>query len=153
MVRLDVPLFLATTVAILSYFFLFLHGERQPGLLSRLLLLPVISIGLAPSIALSVLRGVWSKGGVFERTPKFGIVGKAKLPVQSFLYRRANLPYLFLNSILFCYSLLPVVFACQWGIWYALPLFALFPCGFLYVIIQEMREAQVQSGEQAEISV
>jgi cellulose synthase/poly-beta-1,6-N-acetylglucosamine synthase-like glycosyltransferase len=149
--RLDVPLFLATSVAILTYFFMFLHGERQTGSVYRLLLLPVISIGLAPSIALSVLRGVWSKGGIFERTPKFGIVGRASLPVQSFLYRRTDLSYLFLNTILFCYSLLPVAFACQRSTWYALPFFALFPSGFLYVLILEIREALVQSGEQAEV--
>ena len=140
MLRVDIPLFLVTTVAILSYFFLFLRGERSQGSFHRLLILPMISIGLAPSIALSVIRGVWSTGGFFERTPKFGIVGRASLPLQAVLYRQKNLPYLLLNLILLCYSLLPLMFACQRGTWYALPLFAIFPAGFLLVIVQEARE-------------
>lgn len=141
MLCLDAPLFLATTVAILTYFFAFLRAEGQERSLHRLIFLPVISIGLAPSIALSVLKGVWSRGGVFDRTPKFGITGRSTLPLQAFLYRNANLPYLLLNLILFCYSLLPLWFAWQRGTWYSLPFFALFPGAFLYVLIQETREA------------
>lgn len=140
MLQLDIPLFFSTTAAILCYFFLFLRGEPGRGPLRRLLLLPMISIGLAPSIALSVVRGVFSKGGYFERTPKFGIIGRASLPLQAVLYHQKNLPYLLLNTILFCYSLLPITFAWQRGTWYALPLFVIFPAGFLMVLAQEARE-------------
>lgn len=140
LLRLDLPLFLSTTAAILCYFFLFLRSEPSRGSLTRLLLLPMISIGLAPSIAVSVVRGAFSRGGFFERTPKFGIVGRASLPLQAALYRQKNLPYLLLNMVLFCYSLLPITFAWQRGTWYAMPLFAIFPAGFLMVVIQELRE-------------
>lgn len=140
MLQLDIPLFFSTTAAILCYFFLFLRSESGRTPLRRLLLLPMISIGLAPSIALSVVRGVFSNGGFFERTPKFGIIGRASLPLQAVLYRQKNLPYLFLNTVLFCYSLLPLSFAWQRGTWYALPLFVIFPAGFLMVLAQEARE-------------
>jgi hypothetical protein len=100
----------------------------------------VVSIGLAPGISLAVLRGLWSKGGFFERTPKFGITGRGILPRHAFLYRQKGLPYLLLNALLFLYSLLPLMFAWQRGTWYALPLFVLFPAGFLAVIIQELHE-------------
>lgn len=146
MLRLDAPLFLAASAAILFYFFVFLRSEGQTFSLHRLLLLPILSIGLAPSIAFSVFRGIWSNGGAFERTPKFGIVGRSALPFQAFLYRRGNLPYLLLNSILFSYSLLPVVYAWQQGTWYSLPFFALFPSGFLYVLIMEIQESRAIPG-------
>ncbi len=141
LLRLDLPLFLSTTAAILCYFFLFLRGEGTRGSLGRLAILPMISIGLAPSIAFSVVRGVFSRGGFFERTPKFGIVGRASLPLQSIRYRQKNLPYLLLNLFLLCYSILPLTFAWQRGTWYALPLFVIFPAGFLMVVLQEAREA------------
>jgi cellulose synthase/poly-beta-1,6-N-acetylglucosamine synthase-like glycosyltransferase len=140
MLRLDLPLFIATSCAIMSYFFVYLTANRGNGSLWRFLLLPVVSIGLAPSISLAVLRGLWSTGGFFERTPKFGITGKSILPRQAFLYRQKGLQYLLLNSLLLLYSLLPLSFAWQRGTWYALPLFILFPAGFLAVIIQELQE-------------
>jgi cellulose synthase/poly-beta-1,6-N-acetylglucosamine synthase-like glycosyltransferase len=140
MIRLDLPLFIATSCAIMSYFFVYLTANRTGGSLRRFLLLPVVSIGLAPGISLAVLRGLWSAGGFFERTPKFGITGRGILPRHAFLYRQKGLPYLLLNALLFLYSLLPLMFAWQRGTWYALPLFVLFPAGFLAVIIQELHE-------------
>ncbi len=140
MLRLDLPLFIATSCAIMAYFFVYLTANRGKGSLWRFLLLPVVSIGLAPSISLAVLRGLWSSGGFFERTPKFGITGKSILPRQAFLYRQKGLQYLLLNSLFLLYSLLPLSFAWQRGTWYALPLFVLFPAGFLAVIIQELQE-------------
>jgi len=140
MVRLDLPLFVATSCAIMSYFFVYAIAHRTGGSFRRFLLVPVVSIGLAPSISLAVLRGLWSRGGFFERTPKFGITGRSLLPRHAFLYRQKGLPYLLLNSLLFLYSLLPLLFAWQRGTWYALPLFLLFPAGFLAVILQEVHE-------------
>ncbi len=143
MIRLDLPLFVATSCAIMSYFFVYVTANHSRGSLRRFLLLPVVSIGLAPSISLAVLRGLWSRGGFFERTPKFGITGRSILPRHAFLYRQKGLPYLLLNTLLFLYSLLPLTFAWQRGTWYALPLYLLFPAGFLAVIIQEVHELLV----------
>ncbi|MRR58098.1 MAG: glycosyltransferase [Deltaproteobacteria bacterium] len=140
MMRLDLPLFVATSCAIMSYFFVYVLATRDHGSLRRFLILPIVSIGLAPSISLAVLRGLWSTGGFFERTPKFGITGRSILPRHAFLYRQKGLPYLLLNALLFLYSLLPLMFAWQRGTWYALPLFFLFPAGFLAVIVQEVLE-------------
>ncbi len=136
--RLDLPLFLATSGAILGYFFVYLTTIRTTCGWRSFLLLPMLSIGLAPSIAVAVVQGLWSEGGCFIRTPKFGSVGKSALPGQAFVYHQPELPYLFLNAGLFLYSLLPLVFAWQRGTWYALPLFALFPGGFLTVLLMDL---------------
>jgi cellulose synthase/poly-beta-1,6-N-acetylglucosamine synthase-like glycosyltransferase len=152
MMRLDLPLFVATSCAIMSYFFMYMASGRSNVSLRRFLLLPVVSIGLAPSISLAVLRGLWSRGGFFERTPKYGITGKGILPRSAFLYRQKGVPYLLLNALLFLYSIMPLMFAWQRETWYAVPLFLLFPCGFLLVIIQELSELRVHSRVSTETS-
>jgi cellulose synthase/poly-beta-1,6-N-acetylglucosamine synthase-like glycosyltransferase len=140
LLRLDLPLFLGASGAILLYFSVHARRRGKHSTLYSLLLLPVLSIGLAPTIALSVLRGAACRGGVFERTPKFGLRGKERLPRLASLYRQQFLPYLLMNSILFIYSLLPAVFAWQRGTWPALPFFLLFPLGFALVIGKDLQE-------------
>lgn len=137
--RIDLPLFLATSGAILCYFLLYSirSGSRD---LRHLLLLPALTIGLAPSISLSVLKGLYSFGGEFVRTPKFGIKGHERIPGLAFLYRQKNLPYIFMNGALLIYCLLPLLFAWQRETWFALPLFLLFPFGFALVLFKDIRE-------------
>ncbi len=137
--RIDLPLFLATSGAIISYFFVYSirSGKKR---LHHLLLLPALTIGLAPSISLSVVKGMFNSGGIFERTPKFGILGREKLPCPAILYRQKNLAYIFLNAALFCYCLLPLIFAWQRETWLALPLFLLFPFGFALVVAKDIIE-------------
>ncbi|MFZ4858079.1 MAG: glycosyltransferase family 2 protein [Desulfuromonadaceae bacterium] len=137
--RVDLPLFLATTGAIMSYFLLYTvrSGSRKYG---HLLLLPALTVGLAPSISLSVLKGLFSSGGEFERTPKFGVTGRERIPGMAFLYQQKSLPYIFLNSLLFLYCLLPIIFAWQRETWFAVPLFLLFPFGFALVVVKDVSE-------------
>ncbi len=138
--QIDLPLFLATSGAIMSYFLLYTvrSGSRKFG---HILLLPALTIGLAPSISLSVVKGLFRSGGVFERTPKFGVQGREQMPGLAFLYRQKNLPYLIMNALLFFYCLLPILFAWQRGTWFALPLFLLFPFGFALVLAQDLSES------------
>lgn len=70
---IDLPLFLISSGAILAYYFVYNVFTRKIHTLITIPLLPLISIGLSPCFALSVLKGVFQKGGVFARTPKFGI--------------------------------------------------------------------------------
>jgi cellulose synthase/poly-beta-1,6-N-acetylglucosamine synthase-like glycosyltransferase len=137
--RVDLPLFLATSGAIMSYFLLYTvrSGSRKFG---NVLLLPALTIGLAPSISLSVLKGLFHSGGEFERTPKFGVTGRERIPGMAFLYQQKNLPYIFMNSLLFLYCLLPVFFAWQREAWFAVPLFLLFPFGFALGVVKDVSE-------------
>ena len=137
--RIDLPLFLATSGAIMSYFLLYTvrSGSRKFG---HILLLPALTIGLAPSISLSVLKGLFRSGGEFERTPKFGVQGRERIPGLAFLYHQKNLPYIVMNALLFLYCLLPLTFAWQRETWFALPLFLLFPFGFALVVVKDIGE-------------
>ena len=140
--RVDLPLFLLTSGAIMSYFLLYTirSGSRK---FSHILLLPALTIGLAPSISLSVLRGLFRSGGTFERTPKFGVIGRERIPGLAFLYQQKNLPYVMLNSLLFLYCLLPILFVWQRETWFAVPLFLLFPFGFALVLVRDISESVV----------
>lgn len=138
--RIDLPLFLATSGAIMSYFLIYSLRSGSTRL-SHLCLLPALTIGLAPSISLSVLKGLFQAGGEFERTPKFGVRGREQVPGLAFLYRQKNLPYILMNALLFLYCLLPVIFAGQRETWFALPLFLLFPFGFALVLGKDIRES------------
>ena len=138
--RIDVPLFLFTSGAIFLYFFHYRRLQSQEYPLYVLLLLPVFAIGMAPSIALSVIAGFFRQGGVFDRTPKFGITGRGGLPGLACLYRQPALPYLFMNMAFFAYALLPILFAWQRHTWVAIPLLMVLPLGFLVMIYQELGE-------------
>lgn len=138
--RVDLPLFLATSGAILSYFLL--YAARSGTLqLRQVFLLPALTVGLAPSISLSVLKGMFCTGGEFERTPKFGVRGRERVPGLAFLYRQKSLAYLFMNSVLFLYCLLPIAFAWQRETFVAIPMFVLFPLGFALMLYKDVNES------------
>jgi cellulose synthase/poly-beta-1,6-N-acetylglucosamine synthase-like glycosyltransferase len=138
--RLDVPLFIFSSLAILLYFTLYRLGHKTSVPLRCLFALPVFSIGLAPSIALSVLQGFFKQGGVFDRTPKFGVDGRGKLPILASLYRERSLPCLIVNAVLFGYTLLPVLFAVERSTWLAIPFLLVFPVGFLLVMYEDFQD-------------
>jgi len=140
MLRLDAPLFMATSFILFFYFFIYAMKQTRKISFGHLLMLPVLTIGIAPSIALSVVEGLIFSGGVFHRTPKFGLRGGEHMPKLAFLYRQQSLPYILMNSILLFYSLLPLMFVYQRGTWLAIPFVMLFPSGFLLVICRDMME-------------
>lgn len=140
LLRLDVPLFFCASGAVGLYFLAHVTATRNRAALGCLPLIPVLTVGLAPSLALSVVRGVFCRGGVFERTAKFGVLGRSRLPGLARLYRKSPWSYLLLNAILFAYTLLPLQFAWQREVWPALPFACLFPAGFLLLLLRDAWE-------------
>jgi cellulose synthase/poly-beta-1,6-N-acetylglucosamine synthase-like glycosyltransferase len=138
--RLDLPLLLCGSGAILLYFYLFAFSQKDRGVISWLFVLPVLAVGLAPSLAVSVMDGMWHKGGEFERTPKFGCRAKAHSSNSAQYYRQKKVIYLMMNFCFLVYTILPLIFSWQRGTWLALPFLTIFPFGFFIVIIKEMRE-------------
>ena len=139
--RIDVPLFIMSSVAILFYFALYRQAQKHRVSLRSLLILPVFAIGLAPSIAFSVFKGLFRKGGVFDRTPKYAIKGHGTLPALAFLYRDRPLSHLFVNALFFAYTMLPVWYALNRGTWLAVPFLLVFPVGFIMVIYMDFMES------------
>jgi cellulose synthase/poly-beta-1,6-N-acetylglucosamine synthase-like glycosyltransferase len=140
MLRLDAPLFLATSFILFLYFLIYAMQQKRKVSFSRLLMLPILTIGIAPSITLSVIKGLLCSGGIFHRTPKFGLRGGERMPKLASLYRQQSVPYILMNTALFVYSLLPLLFVYQRGTWLAIPFVLLFPLGFLLVIWRDVME-------------
>ena len=140
LLKIDLPLLAGTSFAILLYFFAYTLASGSVRSLRWLPLLPVFGIGMSPSISLSVIKGAFSSGGHFERTPKFGLQGSQPPPLLAFLYRQKAIPYLAINVLFLCYSFLPLVFSWQRETWLALPFLALFPAGFLLVILKDLAD-------------
>jgi cellulose synthase/poly-beta-1,6-N-acetylglucosamine synthase-like glycosyltransferase len=140
MLRLDAPLFMTTSFILFLYFLIYAMQQERKVSFSRLLMLPILTIGIAPSITLSVIKGLLCSGGIFHRTPKFGLRGGERIPKMATLYRQQSLPYILMNTALFAYSLLPLLFVYQRGTWLAIPFVLLFPLGFLLVIWRDVME-------------
>lgn len=146
----DLPLFMASTGAILLYFYLYsasivtIHTETKTAMSFHFLLVPLLCIGLAPGISLEILKGSFKKGGVFTRTPKFGIRGKGNLPKQINSYNIKAFPNFMLNLLLTIYTMMPLVFAWQRETWLAMPFLFLFPLAFLIVMVCDTKDSLVQ---------
>lgn len=156
MLCFDLPLFLSSGGAILTYFFLYARGMNLKTL-RHLPLIPLVSMGLAPSIALSILTGGWRRGGVFERTPKYGVTDHDDNRVSNQFYRLSIGPSLILNAGLAVYTSMPLVFAWQRETWPAVPFLMFFPLGFLLVMAQDLSglswsESPVHTEEEQAIS-
>jgi cellulose synthase/poly-beta-1,6-N-acetylglucosamine synthase-like glycosyltransferase len=139
LLRVDLPLILCTSFAILTYFFIYALHNKSVKRLAYIFLLPILSIGMAPSLALSVLSGTFGKGGNFERTPKFGVYAGGSFRKPAAVYRQSRAFYVVLNSLLLAYSLMPVVFAWQRETWLAIPFISLFPFAFCLVLVKELK--------------
>lgn len=141
---IDIPLFLLSTGAILCYFYLYAKQisytqtkiKTMPSL--RVLIIPLLCIGLAPGIAYQIVRGGFKKGGAFVRTPKSGILGKGLMPKEA--YSLDVIPNFILNIPLFLYTLMPLVFAWHRETWLAMPFLLFFPLGCFLVILCDSKE-------------
>jgi cellulose synthase/poly-beta-1,6-N-acetylglucosamine synthase-like glycosyltransferase len=140
LLRLDLPLFFGASGALTFFFLLHLLVRRNFAGLRYLPLLPALCIGLAPSLAVAILQGLTRSGGVFERTPKFGLAGRSRHTALSNVCAQKGRVYLLFNLLLFAYSLLPLAFSWNHRVWAAIPLAALFPAGFLLLIWREGRD-------------
>jgi cellulose synthase/poly-beta-1,6-N-acetylglucosamine synthase-like glycosyltransferase len=136
---MEVWLFLFSSGAVLLYFFIYTR-RFQPSLKWHLLLIPVLSIGMAPALALAVISGLLTKGGIFHRTPKYGVMGRTRPVGFRFPYESRFLRAMIVNIPLFFYTLLPVLFLWQtrkWAVFFPV----LFPMGFAWVIAGDIRDA------------
>lgn len=135
---LDLLLFALATGAIMLFFFCHACRRRQWKLLPWLPLLPVVTLGLAPSLSLAAMQGLFRRGGEFVRTPKCGpeggLAGRLRLPG----YAVSSKSYLTLA--LAFYGLIPVALA--WREYSALGaiFLLLFPAGFLLVFFCDLVE-------------
>ncbi len=131
----DVPIFLATTVSIATFYICAQRHLNPRGWMRDMLLLPMLislAIGMSVNNARAVLEAVFNQQSDFNRTPKYGDARKPTLT------RRKS--YLPLASLL---PVLELLFAgyfafCAWhaimlGQWTSVPFTLMFFVGFSYV--------------------
>lgn len=150
MMRIDLPFFLGTTCLIMFFFFVYARQYEGKESIAYVALLPFFSVAVAPSIALSVMKGLVVRGGVFDRTPKFGLHGTKVLPKRAFLYTNGISSYIFLTLLFLLYSLMPFSYALERKTWFALPLLGIFSMGFLGVMVGEISEMSLNAKRKRE---
>lgn len=131
----DLPIFLATTVSIASFYIVAQRHLNPGGWLRDLLLMPMLlalAIGMSVNNARGVVEAMLNRQSEFTRTPKYGQSTTAPLKRRvRYLPIQSVLPALeFLLALYFAY--------CTWhaaatGSWTSVPFLLLFLIGFSYV--------------------
>ncbi len=136
---IDLPFFLISGGAVFLYYFYYSLYRKDIKAVMVLSLLPVLSIGLAPALGWAVLTGIFTKGGRFQRTPKYGMDEPSRRAEFSFLRSESIWIYLLIHMGLFAYCQLPIFLAFSRGTWPALPFLLLFPLGFGLIIAMDLQ--------------
>ena len=136
----DLPLFLLACMAILSYFFI--YAFKKSGLKTACWtpLLPLVTLGLSPSLAVAGLNGLFQRGGTFNRTPKYGLTGKAQTRIPRLLSAKSSVRRLSIYTLLIVYSCIPLYLYQKCFTWVSIPFLAMFPISFFIVAAKEATE-------------
>jgi len=131
----DIPIFLATTVSIATFYIVAQRHLNPRGWLRDFLLMPLLlalAIGMSVNNARGVLEALFKRPSEFTRTPKYGQTGMAA--------RRRTVRYLPIRSLLPAVEILFAIYFsyCTWsaiasGAWTSVPFLLLFLGGFAYV--------------------
>lgn len=131
----DVPIFLATTVSIATFYIVAQRHLNPVSWMRDLLLMPMLlalAIGMSVNNARGVLEALFKKQSEFTRTPKYGQAVAAE--------RRRAVRYPPIRSILPAVEILFALYFtfCTWnavisGAWTSVPFLFLFLVGFGYV--------------------
>jgi cellulose synthase/poly-beta-1,6-N-acetylglucosamine synthase-like glycosyltransferase len=134
-VLLDLPLFLGTTMSVIS-FYIVAQREVQPrGWANRLRYLPLmlaVGIGLCINQTRAVLEALLGKETEFVRTPKHGIARKGE-SWSGKKYRAMKNLVPFFEIFMGLYFVATLLVAARGGHFLSMPFLLLFLVGFLYV--------------------
>ncbi len=106
-------------------------------------LLPLLTLGVSPSLALASISGLFRRGGAFNRTAKYGVQNKKGASFIPLLSVRSSIPHLAFYSILIVYSCLPVTLIPAMGYWASIPFLSMFPLSFSLVAFREAADTFV----------
>ena len=131
---LDLPLFLGATGSVILFYVLSQKAvnrewRREIRLLPSLM---GLGIGLSVNNARAVVSGLFKWGGIFERTPKYGIETSTDTWRQKHYRVSCNLSAQ-IERALAVYSAGCFVLAWQLEMWFSLPFLYLFLHGFVYM--------------------
>jgi cellulose synthase/poly-beta-1,6-N-acetylglucosamine synthase-like glycosyltransferase len=146
MMYIDVPLFVASTFSI-SSFYLVSQRELFPKTWTRALLylpfLMALGIGLTITNTRAVLEALLGKQTAFARTPKYRVESK-KDKVWSTKYRRRLGWMPWLEILIGCYFALMVSYAVQHENYITVPFLVLFVAGYWYTGLMSILQGRFE---------
>ena len=134
LLAIDLPLFVGATLSVVA-FYLASQMRARGGLRRALRDLPALmglGVGLAVNNTRAVLSGLRERGGVFHRTPKYRIEGRAG-DWKSKRYLRPTDRSLAVEGLLATYLAACFTAAVLWQMWACLPFLSLFLYGYVYM--------------------
>jgi cellulose synthase/poly-beta-1,6-N-acetylglucosamine synthase-like glycosyltransferase len=140
MLVIDLPLFLASSCSI-SSFYLVAQRTLHPKTWKRaLLFLPFVmatGIGISVRNAVAVMEALWGKESEFARTPKLGIEGASGRTIgKKYRNRSGWLPYIEIGLGL--YFAATIVYAARNENYATIPFLLLFVWGYLYTGVMSL---------------
>ncbi len=154
MLVIDLPLFLASTCSISSFYIAAQKELRPKTWLSTFLYMPFVmatGIGLSVRNAQGVLEAIFGKKSAFARTPKFKIEGKlGTFAAKKYKNKSGWMPYVELGLGL--YFALAVIYAISNENYATAPFLLLFVWGYLYTGFMSLSQswfAQLRFGVNA----
>jgi cellulose synthase/poly-beta-1,6-N-acetylglucosamine synthase-like glycosyltransferase len=144
MLYIDLPLFMASTFSI-SSFYLVSQRELFPGKWYRALLylpfLMALGIGLTVTNTRAVLEALWGKPSDFARTPKYHVESK-KDKVRANTYRRGLGWVPWVELLIGCYFALTVFYAIDNENYITVPFLVLFVVGYWYTGLMSLLQGR-----------
>jgi cellulose synthase/poly-beta-1,6-N-acetylglucosamine synthase-like glycosyltransferase len=146
MLVIDLPLFLASTCSI-SSFYLIAQRNLHPKTWHRaILFMPFVmatGIGISVRNAVAVLEAIFGKQSEFARTPKYNIAGqKGSWQKKSYRNRSGVLPYI--EIFLGFYFAVTIIYAYQNQNYATIPFLLLFVWGYLYTGFMSLGQAWIE---------
>ena len=148
MLYIDLPLFMASTFSI-SSFYLMSQKELFPkSWLRTFLYLPplmALGIGLTVTNTIAVLEAIVGKQTAFARTPKYRVVTKQDKSVAAKRYRKRLgwIPYI--ELLIGCYFALAVWYAIANENYFTVPFLFLFVFGYWYTGLMSLLQGRFDS--------
>ncbi len=134
MIVVDVPIFLAATASVCSFYVFSQKEQSATAWRSKLKYIPAvlgIGIGISVNNAIAVLEGLVGRQSEFARTPKYRIEAAGDdWKTKIYKGKASWVPYV--ELALACYFTFANLYALTYGLVGTVPFIALFQWGFLY---------------------
>ena len=145
MLYIDLPLFMASTFSISSFYLVSqreLFPRRWPRALLYLPFLMALGIGLTVTNTRAVLEALLGRQSAFARTPKYRVESrKDKVRFSSYRRRLGWVPWV--ELLIGCYFAITVYYAVENENYITVPFLALFVLGYWYTGLMSLLEGRM----------
>jgi cellulose synthase/poly-beta-1,6-N-acetylglucosamine synthase-like glycosyltransferase len=148
MLYIDLPLFLASTFSISSFYFVS-QRELFPGKWYRIFyympILMALGIGLTITNSKAVMEAIFRKQTAFARTPKYRVAAKGEKSVAAKKYRKRLGIIPVIEILVGAYFALTVWYAIANENYFTVPFLVLFVYGYWYTALMSLLQGRFDS--------